>query len=93
MYEPRRPDYRHFELLIEALKDVESTDCINLFKQYFLINVIGLEELILWTLQILTNTELLLSGRCHIQLHCLFIVFWAEKISGPFEPHLVKPIA
>jgi len=56
MYEPRRPDYRHFELLIEALKDVESTDCINLFKQYFLINVIGLEELILWTLQILTNT-------------------------------------
>ena len=75
MYEPRRTDYRLFELLIEALKDVEITVYRNLFKQYFLINVIGLEELILWTLQILINTGLLISGRCHIQLRCLFIVF------------------
>lgn len=75
MYEPRRPDYRLFELLIEALKDVESTVCISLFKQYFLINVIGLEEMILWTLQILINTELLLSGRSLIQFRCLFIFF------------------
>ena len=63
MYEPRRTDYRLFELLIEALKDVEITVCRNLSKQYFLINVIGLEELILWTLQILINTGLLISGR------------------------------